>query len=137
MKKLNSYKRLHYSPFDLGIILVGLFCICIGFVYLNSSPNESGNFRDSERFGHIKNGGGSRKLGSSLQWFDVTKKSTLFYGDVIFANESKDIEIELFKDKDSKLTVPKNSMIKITKSNGEFNLDVSRGSVLILSLIHI
>jgi hypothetical protein len=130
MEIMSTYKRLQYSPFDIFIIIVGLSCIVLGIHFFNNQPFESDDFREVETFGFISKGNGTRKLGNSLQWFDVNKKSELYYGDVIFANESRDIDIELL-DKESVLTVPEDSMIRITKSGDEFNLDVSRGSVLI------
>ena len=130
MEIMSAYKRLQYSPFDILIILMGLGCIVLGTHYFNNQPFESGEFRETETFGFISSGNGTRKVGNSLQWFDVDKKTELYYGDVIFANESKDIQIELL-DKESTLTVPEDSMIRITKSGDEFNLDVSKGSVLI------
>lgn len=133
MKIANTYKRLQYSPFDLAIIMAGVLCIISGVYYFNKPLEEGGNFRNTEKFGSIKEGNGSRKLGSSLQWFNVGQRTDLFYGDVIFANEDRDITIALAEDKDANLVVPKDSMIKISKTNGEFNLDVSKGSVLINS----
>jgi hypothetical protein len=130
MEIMSAYKRLQYSPFDILIILMGLGCIALGTHYFNNQPFESGEFRETETFGFISAGNGTRKVGNSLQWFDVDKKTELYYGDVIFANENKDIQIELL-DKESSLTVPEDSMIRITKSGDEFNLDVSKGSVLI------
>lgn len=130
MEIMSAYKRLQYSPFDISIIIVGLICITAGVHFFNNEPFQSGDFRETETFGYISEGAGTRKLGNSLQWFEVNKKTELFYGDVIFANEKKDIEIELL-DKESLLTVPIDSMIKITKAGDEFNLDVSKGSVLI------
>ncbi len=133
MENVNTYKRLQYSPFDWLIILVGIFCILAGAYLFNNVSFMSSDFRETETFGYVSTGAGTRKLGNSLQWFDVDKKSELYYGDVIFANENKDIEIELKEDKDSKFIVPVDSMVKISRAGDEFNLDVSRGSVLINS----
>ena len=127
---MNAYKRLHYSPFDFLIILSGIACILTGVYYFNLPETQSGINKATELFGTIKDGAGTRKLNNSLQWFEIAKDNPLFYGDVIFANDDKDIEIELV-DKESSLIVPEYSMIKITKAGDDFNLDVSRGSITI------
>lgn len=127
---MSAYKRLQYSPFDILIILSGITCIFLGIYFFNNSTSQLGNFRESERFGTVKEGNGTRKLNNSLQWFELSQNNPLYYGDVIFANENKDIEIESM-DKESTLVVPEDSMIKITKDGDEFNLDVSKGSILI------
>ena len=91
---MNAYKRLHYSPFDYLIVLAGLFCILMGAYFFNSSFTDS-KFRTGERFGTVNEGEGTRKLSNSLQWFEVNKNNPLYYGDVIFANNGKDIKISL------------------------------------------
>lgn len=125
---MDGYKRLHYSPFDILVMLSGIICIILGTYFFVSPTDQSGQFRDFETFGIIKDGVGTRKLNNSLQWFEINKNYPLYYGDVIFANNSKDIEIEL-ADKESSLVVPEDSMIKITKSGDEFDLNVSQGSI--------
>ena len=124
-------KWLQNSLSDVAVVLSGIVCIIVGSVYFNSSSNIDA-FRNVETFGTISVGSGSRKLGNSLQWFNVNRSEDLYYGDMIFANEQKEIEIDLL-DGSSKMVVPEGSMIKITKSGGEFNIDISRGSVLIKS----
>lgn len=127
---MSAYKRLHYSPFDFLIIISGVLCIAYGAFLFNNTGHLSDQLRESERFGTIIDGQGTRKLNNSLQWFDVEKNNSLFYGDVIFANEDQPIEIGILNE-ESNLVVPKDSMIKITKLGDEFNLDVSKGSIVI------
>ena len=129
---MDTYKRSHYSPFDLMIVLSGIIFITVGLYFFFFNEFTSDEFRDTEVFGSIVEGTGSRKLGNSLQWFDVDKKTELYYGDMIFANNSKDIVVSLLGG-GSVLTIPIESMIKISKSENSLNLDVSRGSVLIKS----
>lgn len=131
---MSTIKRFHFFSFDLLIIIVGLFFILLGGFLFVQPGIDTTNVQELEPFGLVKVGAGTRKLGNSLQWFDVNQTSQLYYGDSIFANEKKDIEIEL-EDKVSKLVVPVNSMIKITKSGDEFNLDVSKGSVVIKTTV--
>lgn len=127
---MSAYKRLHYSPFDILIIISGIACIVLGAYFFQNSGSQLSLSGEKEQFGIVKDGSGTRKLKDSLQWYEVGIENQLFYGDVIFANESKDIEVELL-DKESKLVIPEDSMIKITKSGEEFNLDVSKGSIVI------
>jgi len=127
---MSAYKRLHYSLFDILIILSGISCIVVGAMWFQKAGDTISFSIEQEQFGTISTGDGTRKLNNSLQWFQVSKSNDLFYGDVIFANENKDIEVELL-DKQSKLVIPEDSMIKITKAGDDFNLDVSKGSILI------
>lgn len=125
-----GFKRLQYSPFDILVALSGIACVALGIYFISGSFEQTGQSKKSERFGVVKRGEGTRKLNNSLKWSDLARSNPLYYGDVIFANGDKDIEIELL-DKSSKLVVPEDSMIKITKSGDEFDLDVSQGSIVI------
>ncbi len=126
---MNMHKRLEYSPVDITIALIGLVLITLGSYLFIGDSSKSNNFRLNEEFGVISKGKGSRKFGNSLQFFNVSEKEKLYYGDVVFANEENPIEIKIASDLSSKLIIPKDSMVKIQKEGDEFNLDVSKGSI--------
>ena len=127
---MNAYKRIQISPIDFLIVLVGLIFVGLGS-YVLSLDIGIESLSNAEKFGVVSSGNGTRKFDSSLQFFDINQNADLYYGDVIFANEDKAIDIAIDGDKDSIFTVPKDSMVKITKDGDEFNLDVAKGSVLV------
>ena len=120
------------NKLDYFIIFLALLCIIIGGIYTFHHEKMVAP-RDTILIGHVQEGQGSRKLASSLQWFSITKGEKVYYGDKVFSNENKDLIVQIQRasspDKVGDLTIPKNSLVKITDEKGSLGLDTQKGKI--------
>ena len=72
---------------------------------------------------HVK-----RKFNRSLVWYDVAKQETVYENDWIFTGSASETQIEL--NEGGQLTVDPDSLIILTKKNGNIKLNLQHGSLI-------
>ena len=129
-KTFNGFKKTGiFAPFDYLTLIVG-FSLLSTSIYLSLTYKENTsstlNLKPIAEILSIKNGP-KRKVVGTLSFNPIQGNEKLFKGDQILTDDNDSVEISI--QKKSFLSIPSNTLIKISIEKGEYDIELVKGFV--------